>query len=84
MRQHTWADYSFDNINRQKISNGIDTPEFKVCNPTDIHDMLMQWKSAVESDAQVPKWRAEFNTSAINIHEFWKMLQVKNLFSSNE
>ena len=46
-----------------------------------MHDMLMQRKSAVESNAQVPNWRAEFNTSAINIHEFCKMLQVNNLFS---
>ena len=41
--------------------------------------MLMQQKNAVESNAQVPNWKAEFNTSAINIHEFWKMLQVNNL-----
>ena len=33
--------------------------------------MLMQQKSAVESNAQVSNWKAEFNTSAINIHEFW-------------
>ena len=84
MTQHMWTDYSFDSINRQKISNGVDTAEFKVCNPTDIHDMLMQRKSAVESNTQVPTWRAEFNTSAINIHEFWKMLKVYNSFSSNK
>ena len=44
----------------------------------------MQQKSAVESNAQVPNWRAEFNTSAVNIHEFWKMLQVNNSFNSNK
>ena len=45
--------------------------------------MLMQQKSAVESNAQVPNWSAEFNTSAVTIHEFCKMLQVNNLFSNN-
>jgi len=45
--------------------------------------MLMQRKSAAESNAQVRNWSAEFNTSAVNIHEFWKMLQVDNSFSSN-
>ena len=44
----------------------------------------MQQKSAVKSNAQVPNWRAEFNTSAINIHEFWKMLQVNNSFSNDK
>ena len=46
--------------------------------------MLMQLESAVESNAQAPNWRAEFNTSAINIHEFWNMLQVNNSFNSNK
>ena len=46
--------------------------------------MPMQRKSAVESNAQVPNWGIEFNTSAINIHEFWKMVQVNNSFSSNQ
>ena len=50
----------------------------------DIHDMLMQRKSAVESNAQVHNWRAELNTSAINIDEFSNMLQVNNLLSNNK
>ena len=32
--------------------------------------MLMERKSAVKSNTQVPNWRAEFNTRAVNIHEF--------------
>ena len=48
------------------------------------HDKLMQQKSAVESNAQVPNWRTALNTIAINIDEFWKMLQVNNSFSSNK
>ena len=46
--------------------------------------MLMQQKNSVKSNTQAPNWRAEFNTSAINIHEFFKMLQVNNSFSNNK
>ena len=52
--------------------------------PSDIYDMLMQQRNAVDSIAQVPKWGCEFNTSTINIHEFWKMPQVNNLLSSKQ
>ena len=41
-----------------------------------IQTLMTCWcsKRVLMRVTQVSKWRAEFNTSVVNIHEFWKML----------